>query len=59
MQEKQITYKVLIRLPDGKLIMHKVKATTFWHAIDIAYSEYSDKQDDRAHYTTWPSLERN
>ncbi len=50
MREIHSNYKILITMPSGTVIAHKVFATTLWHAIDKAYSEYADKQPDRSKY---------
>ena len=50
MQERYSNYRILITMPNGKVISQKVFATTLWHAIDKLFNKFSDEQPDRTQY---------
>ena len=56
MQEPHFNFTVEIKLPSGLIITDKQMAVSKWHAIDKAFTKYSDKQSDRTKYRTWTSF---
>lgn len=50
MQESKSTYPIIITLPNGKNVVKSMYATTKWHAIELAYTQFKSMQPERAYY---------
>ncbi|MHA2401955.1 MAG: hypothetical protein ACXADH_03105 [Candidatus Kariarchaeaceae archaeon] len=56
MSEPYYNFSVKIKLPSGEFITSRELAHTKWHAVDKAYTKYSDHQPDRQKYVATPPL---